>query len=718
MSPNRPARSLWLLALMASCAMALTECQSRPTREAGSGPPSGQRGSVTSAKAEAAALAAVAAGSVNDATPARAPVRALAPAGPPAPPEKLSRAPAAPAYLALNWTPAGHGSPATSYEVRRGDEVVATSRDPFVHFTDLSPAKEYCHTVVAIDAGGARSAPSAPLCVALSDVTPPAAPAGLAARLASPTEVALTWRASTDDVAVVGYEVERDGTVIASTRNLAGGEGRLRAAQRVCYAVRALDAAGNRSEPGEPVCVEPPDVTPPTAPTTVAAAGGPAQVMLRWSGAADDVGVTGYQVVHGTDVVARVTGAAATLTGLPAAVEQCYRVLALDAVGQRSPLSPQACATPPDVTPPLPPTLVDAKGVSESEVVLHWANASDDVGVTGYEIRRDGAVDATVAETTTRVGGFKVSTRHCWTIVARDAAGHRSVPSAEACGTTLDLTPPSIPGNVVAVADGEHAATVHWSPATDNVGVVRYELRREQKLAAGVDAGSTTASAGGLGAGRKHCFTVVAFDQANNGSLPSDPACAVTTDLTPPSPPPAVVAAPSSPTQLVVAWEPSADEVGVTGYEVRRGEVFKARVKRPIVAEPNLKPATEYCYTVRAFDAAGNLSDPSAPRCGTTAAAGTLPGPWNLEARAVTSNEVELTWDPSPVPGVTYAVSWDGRGGGDARVGTTPRSTFRVFGQAAREKHCYQVVAVDQAQQASPATFAACTGGGTRLSSR
>jgi hypothetical protein len=302
--------------------------------------------------------------------------------------------------------------------------------------------------------------------------------------------------------------------------------------------------------------------------------------------------------------------------------------------------------------------------------------------------------------------------------VALDAAGNRSVASAEACGTTLDQTPPSAPRDVVAVVDGEHAATVRWSPATDNVGVVRYELRRDQKAVAETDAGSSVASDHKLGAGRRSCFTVVAFDVAGNGSGPGGPACVTTPDLTPPTPPPSVAASASSPTQMVLAWEPAQDEVGVVAYEVRRAEAFKALVKRPIVAEPNLKPATEYCYTVRALDAAGNFSDPSAPKCGTTAAAGTLPGPWKLEAQVAAPNELELSWVPSPQPGVTYAVYWEGKGGSDARIGTTPRSVFRIFGRAAREAHCYRVVAEDQAQQLSPMTFPVCTRDGSRLSSR
>src|SRR5438105_6255469 len=46
------------------------------------------------------------------------------------------------------------------------------------------------------------------------DTTPPAAPDALEATAASATLVRLTWAASSDDVAVTGYQVFRDGVMI------------------------------------------------------------------------------------------------------------------------------------------------------------------------------------------------------------------------------------------------------------------------------------------------------------------------------------------------------------------------------------------------------------------------------------------------------------------------------------------------------------------------
>src|SRR5262249_4790055 len=57
-----------------------------------------------------------------------------------------------------------------------------------------------------------REAPSTP-----PDTTPPSVPTGLAATSITDTAIDLAWNASTDDVAVAGYRVYRDGALVGST---------------------------------------------------------------------------------------------------------------------------------------------------------------------------------------------------------------------------------------------------------------------------------------------------------------------------------------------------------------------------------------------------------------------------------------------------------------------------------------------------------------------
>ena len=61
-------------------------------------------------------------------------------------------------------------------------------------------------------------------------------------------------------------------------------------------------------------------------------------------------------------------------------------------------------------------------------------------------------------------------------------------------------------------------------------------------------------------------------------------------------------------------WEQATDNKAVTGYEVlQQGTRVKTLpATRHMVDIDRLSPKTAYSFTVRARDAAGNLSDPSA----------------------------------------------------------------------------------------------------------
>ena len=82
-------------------------------------------------------------------------------------------------------------------------------------------------------------------------------------------------------------------------------------------------------------------------------------------------------------------------------------------------------------------------------------------------------------------------------------------------------------------------------------------------------------------------------------------------DTSPPTAPCPLTATASSSTQVSLSWEPSTDNVGVTGYRVYRNGVEVSVTTSPGYTDSALAPATTYSYTVRAFDAAGLLGPPS-----------------------------------------------------------------------------------------------------------
>ncbi|MGH2944714.1 MAG: DUF7594 domain-containing protein [Solirubrobacteraceae bacterium] len=91
------------------------------------------------------------------------------------------------------------------------------------------------------------------------DTTPPSAPTNLSATAPSGSQVDLSWTASTDDVAVTGYDVLRDGTLIATVTTTGYTDTTVTAGTPYTYTVKARDAADNVSAASNSATVTPAD---------------------------------------------------------------------------------------------------------------------------------------------------------------------------------------------------------------------------------------------------------------------------------------------------------------------------------------------------------------------------------------------------------------------------------------------------------------------------
>src|SRR5205823_2329597 len=107
----------------------------------------------------------------------------------------------------------------------------------------------------------------------------------------------------------------------------------------------------------------------------------------------------------------------------------------------------------PDTTPPMVPTGLTASAVSSSQINLSWTASSDNVGVSGYRVYRNGSQIATTGATSFANTGLSPSTTYSYTVAAYDAAGNLSAQSSSASATTPappDTTPPAVTINQAA----------------------------------------------------------------------------------------------------------------------------------------------------------------------------------------------------------------------------------------------------------------------------
>ena len=302
------------------------------------------------------------------------------------------------------------------------------------------------------------------------DTQAPTVPTALKAAKTTGTGFTLSWTASTDDVAVAGYEVFKNGTSIGTSIGATFDAAGLARATTYSMTVKAVDGAGNVSAASEPLSV--------TTATTfeaedAALAGGtkPAFNHVGYTGSgfvdnfADGSSVTYSVAVQETrayDVTLRYANGAGTATmsvyvngvkirqtalqnsggwGVWGTTSESlilnaggntimYRRDAGDAGGFNmdniSLIIPPASAGD-DTEAPTVPTALQASAQNSTGFTLSWTASTDNVAVTAYEVFKDGVSIGTTGFTTYNVpaSGATVTL----TVVAKDAAGNQSAAS-------------------------------------------------------------------------------------------------------------------------------------------------------------------------------------------------------------------------------------------------------------------------------------------------
>ena len=175
-----------------------------------------------------------------------------------------------------------------------------------------------------------------------------------------------------------------------------------------------------------------------------------------------------------------------------------------------------------------------------------------------------------------------------------------------------DTTPPSTPTNLVASGTTQTSTNLSWNASTDNVGVTGYDVYQGATVIATVT--GTTRSVTGLTPSTAYSFSVRAKDAAGNVSSASNTVNVTTLappDTTAPTAPTSLVASGTTQTSTNLSWNASTDNVGVTGYDVYQGATIIATETGTTRQVTGLTPSTAYSFSVRAKDAAGNVSSAS-----------------------------------------------------------------------------------------------------------
>ena len=369
-----------------------------------------------------------------------------------------------------------------------------------------------------------------------------------------------------------------------------------------------------------------PDAAPPSTPTGLTATprDGGGEVVLTWQRAADDVAVTGYEVLRdGEPVAVALTTPTATDRTASPRTTYTYAVRALDAAGRAGELSEPVTVTttdPPDVTAPDVPTGLHAPATTSTSVALAWDEAADDRATTGYLVYRGDTVVARTDGPAAVEQDLRADTAYAYAVAAVDAAGNTSARSpVVTVRTGPDTVAPAAPPRLAATSPVPYRADLSWAaaPDTGGSGTAGYRVRR-----AGTD-GPPLAVLGPdargwsdtlVRAGTSYAYSVVAVDGAGNPGPASTATVrtAAAKELRAPSRPTGLRAVSTTAGRTRLAWTASTDNAKVVGYHVYRDGVHVGDATTNAFPDPTTLRRVRYGYTVVAFDTSANVSAASA----------------------------------------------------------------------------------------------------------
>ena len=229
-----------------------------------------------------------------------------------------------------------------------------------------------------------------------ADVQAPTAPNNLKSDMQTVTSVSLKWNESTDNNAVAGYDIYRNGVRVGSTNKPEFIDDRLKSNTSYTYYVIAYDAMHNESDWSNIIEVKTlPDENAPTQPTGLKVKSQTSSsVVLNWTASTDNSKVEGYDVYRNDVLIGTVNGTSFADNSISSGL-YVYYIKAFDDTDNYSEASETVTV---DTEAPTSPVL-EIESSTNTQAVISW-NCTDNVGVEKYEIFRNSQKIVTVTETT------------------------------------------------------------------------------------------------------------------------------------------------------------------------------------------------------------------------------------------------------------------------------------------------------------------------------
>ena len=471
--------------------------------------------------------------------------------------------------VTLAWSVAG----ATTITIDNGVGDVSSLSSVRVY-----PSQTTQYTLTASNAAGSVSATATATISSGGDTQAPSAPVLTSAIARNAAEVDLAWNASTDNVGVAGYQILRNSTSLTTVPGnvLSFADTTVAGSQTYVYTVKAYDAAGNYSQPGNVIQVTTPSGVQPAgacpAPANgaftgcyysgITLSGNPVfirtdpQINFYWGNASPDPSVPSlnfsarwqgnFAFTAGTYLFTIVTSDGMRLyvdgnmvlnewEDQPPYVYKSSQpmtagnhLITVEYYEKIGGATAQVMWT--NTAPLTQPPVISSFSATPATVgagqavTLGWSAS----GATSLQI--DNGVGDVTSVSNTVVHPANTTT---YTLTASNSAGSATAQATVTISSAGDTQAPTAPVLVSGTAPGPTEADLTWTASTDNVGVAGYQILRNGSAVGSVPGSTLSYADTTASASTTYSYSVKAYDAAGNYSSASNSLQVTTPALSP-----------------------------------------------------------------------------------------------------------------------------------------------------------------------------------------
>jgi chitodextrinase len=270
------------------------------------------------------------------------------------------------------------------------------------------------------------------------------------------------------------------------------------------------------------------------------------------------------------------------------------------------------------------PIVLTALPISTNQINLSWTNNSDEV--TGLYVERalspkgpwKRVISVPANAASCANAGLAAATTYYYRVMA-NGSPYSTVASA----TTLSGATDGVPGNLSATATSSNQIDLSWGANLGDLTGFKIERCEGRSCSNFIEIASVAANVTAyqntdLTALTSYSYRIRAYKENSHYAYSKTASATTSRSTVPPSVPKGLVANAVSSSQINLSWNSEAADSRAAGYNVYQyGERIGSTAGTSYTVK-RLTPNTQYCYSVLAFDNAGNTSFQSEIACATT----------------------------------------------------------------------------------------------------